>query len=44
VSFHAHNDLGMAAANALAARRPERTRSTARVNGLGERAGNCALE
>ncbi len=44
-SVHCHNDLGMATANSLAgvkiggARQVECT-----INGLGERAGNCALE
>jgi 2-isopropylmalate synthase len=44
-SVHCHNDLGMAVANSLAgvkiggARQVECT-----INGLGERAGNCALE
>ena len=44
-SVHCHNDLGMATANSLAgvkvggARQIECT-----INGLGERAGNCALE
>lgn len=44
-SVHCHDDLGMAAANSLAgvhiggARQLECT-----INGLGERAGNCALE
>ena len=44
-SAHCHNDLGMAVANSLAAvtiggaRQIECT-----INGLGERAGNCALE
>jgi 2-isopropylmalate synthase len=44
-SVHCHNDLGMAVANSLAgvkiggARQIECT-----INGLGERAGNCALE
>jgi 2-isopropylmalate synthase len=44
VSVHCHNDLGLAAANSLAgvlggARQVECT-----INGIGERAGNCALE
>ena len=44
VSFHAHNDLGMAVANALAAVQAGADTLDCTVNGLGERAGNCALE
>lgn len=44
VSFHAHNDLGMAVANALAAAQAGAGTLDCTVNGLGERAGNCALE
>ncbi len=44
VSFHAHNDLGMAVANALAAARTGADTLDCTVNGLGERAGNCPLE
>jgi homocitrate synthase NifV len=44
VSFHAHNDLGMAVANALAAAQAGADTLDCTVNGLGERAGNCALE
>ena len=44
ISVHCHNDLGMAVANSLAgvlngARQVEGT-----INGIGERAGNAALE
>lgn len=44
VSFHAHNDLGMAVANTLAAARAGADMLDCTVNGLGERAGNCPLE
>ena len=44
VSFHAHNDLGMAVANAVAAAQAGANTLDCTVNGLGERAGNCALE
>jgi len=44
VSFHAHNDLGMAVANAVAAAQAGADTLDCTVNGLGERAGNCALE
>lgn len=44
VEFHAHNDFGMATANTLAAWRAGATHLSVTVNGLGERAGNAALE
>lgn len=44
VEFHAHNDLGMATANSVAAARAGATHLSVTVNGLGERAGNAALE
>lgn len=44
IEFHAHNDLGMATANSLAAARAGATHLSVTVNGLGERAGNAALE
>ena len=44
VSFHAHNDLGMAVANTLAAAQAGADTLDCTVNGLGERAGNCPLE
>jgi homocitrate synthase NifV len=44
VSFHAHNDLSMAVANALAAAQAGADTLDCTVNGLGERAGNCPLE
>ncbi|MFF2483346.1 2-isopropylmalate synthase [Paenibacillus sp. NPDC058071] len=43
-STHNHNDLGLAAANSLAAIRGGATQVEVTVNGVGERAGNCALE
>ena len=42
--FHGHNDLGMATANALAAVDSGAASVSVTVNGLGERAGNAALE
>ena len=42
--FHGHNDLGMATANTLAAVRAGAAGIDVTVNGLGDRAGNCALE
>lgn len=44
VDFHAHNDLGMATANAVTAWQSGATHLSVTVNGLGERAGNAALE
>lgn len=44
VEFHGHNDLGLATANSLAAVRAGARHISASVNGLGERAGNTALE
>jgi homocitrate synthase NifV len=44
IEFHAHNDLGMATANTLAAFRGGATHANTTVNGLGERAGNASLE
>jgi 2-isopropylmalate synthase len=44
VSVHCHNDLGMATANALAAVINGATQVEGTINGLGERAGNTALE
>ena len=41
---HCHNDLGLAAANTLAAIGAGATGFEATINGIGERAGNCALE
>ena len=44
LSAHCHNDLGMATANALAAVRAGARQIECTVNGIGERAGNTALE
>jgi 2-isopropylmalate synthase len=44
VATHCHNDLGMATANALAAVEAGARQIECTVNGLGERAGNTALE
>lgn len=44
IEIHAHNDLGMATANTLAAVRGGATHASTTVNGLGERAGNAPLE
>lgn len=44
LEFHAHNDLGMATANAVAAFQAGAESLSVTVNGLGERAGNAALE
>jgi 2-isopropylmalate synthase len=44
VSVHTHDDLGLATANALAAIAAGATQVECTVNGIGERAGNCALE
>ncbi len=44
LEFHAHNDLGMATANAVTAAEIGVRALSVTVNGLGERAGNAALE
>lgn len=44
VSVHCHNDLGMATANSLTALQEGARQIECCMNGLGERAGNCALE
>ncbi len=44
VSVHCHNDLGLATANSLAAVAAGADRVECTVNGIGERAGNAALE
>ncbi len=44
ISVHTHDDLGMATANALAAVRAGARQVECTINGIGERAGNCALE
>ncbi len=43
-STHCHNDLGMAVANSLAAVMNGARQVECTINGLGERAGNAALE
>ena len=43
-SPHCHDDLGMATANSLAAIKAGARRVEGTINGLGERAGNAALE
>ena len=44
MSAHCHNDLGMATANTLAAIRAGARQVEVTINGLGERAGNTAME
>jgi homocitrate synthase NifV len=44
LEMHAHDDLGLATANTLAAVRGGASHVNTTVNGLGERAGNAALE
>lgn len=44
VSVHCHNDLGMATALALEGVKNGATQIECTINGLGERAGNTALE
>jgi len=44
VSVHCHNDLGLATANTLAAVQAGARQVEVTINGLGERAGNAALE
>ena len=44
LEIHAHNDLGMATANTLAAFMAGATCLSTTINGLGERAGNAAME
>ncbi len=44
VSVHCHNDLGLAVANSLAAVSNGARQVECTINGLGERAGNAALE
>jgi 2-isopropylmalate synthase len=43
-SAHCHNDLGMAVANSIAAMENGADQIECTINGLGERAGNAALE
>ena len=44
LSVHCHNDLGLAVANSLSAVRAGARQIECTVNGLGERAGNAAME
>ncbi len=43
-SVHCHNDLGLAVANTLSAIKAGARQIEATINGIGERAGNAALE
>ncbi|SON53855.1 Homocitrate synthase [Hartmannibacter diazotrophicus] len=44
IEFHGHDDLGLATANSLAAVRAGARHISVTVGGIGERAGNAALE
>ncbi len=44
ISVHCHNDLGLAVANSLAALKAGARQIECTINGIGERAGNAALE
>lgn len=44
ISVHCHNDLGLAVANSLASIEAGATQIECTINGIGERAGNAALE
>ncbi len=44
ISVHCHNDLGLAVANTLAALKAGARQFECTMNGIGERAGNAALE
>lgn len=44
ISVHCHNDLGLAVANSLAAILNGAGQIECTINGIGERAGNCAME
>lgn len=44
IAVHCHNDLGMATANTLAGIKAGATQIDCTINGIGERAGNTALE
>lgn len=44
IEMHAHDDMGLATANSLSAALAGATHVNTTVNGLGERAGNAALE
>jgi len=44
IAVHCHNDLGLAVANSLAAIRAGARQVECTINGIGERAGNAAME
>ncbi|MEX2464712.1 MAG: 2-isopropylmalate synthase [Gaiellaceae bacterium] len=44
LSVHCHDDLGLAVANSLAGLHAGATQAECTINGIGERAGNAALE
>ena len=44
ISVHCHDDLGMSVANSISAIEAGARQVEGTINGLGERAGNCALE
>ncbi len=44
ISVHCHNDLGLAVANTLSAIKNGARQAEVTINGIGERAGNAALE
>ncbi|MEI9749201.1 2-isopropylmalate synthase [Moellerella wisconsensis] len=44
ISVHCHDDLGMSVANSISAVQAGARQVEGTINGLGERAGNCALE
>ena len=44
ISVHCHNDLGLAVANSLGESKTDAGQIECTINGIGERAGNCALE
>ncbi len=44
ISVHCHNDLGLAVANTLAAIEAGARQAECTINGIGERAGNAAME
>lgn len=44
IDFHGHNDLGLASANSLCALESGADSVNVTINGIGERAGNAALE
>ena len=44
LEIHTHNDFGMASANSIAALKAGADSVSGSISGIGERAGNCALE